>query len=354
MKLIKKIIILFFIIVIGLPLAMIGAALIKDATPPTYLENVDVENVSVEDEVKKEMQKYLTQFLVGNQKVVISEQKVNKLIYTALQDIISEMDPDLPNLRGLWVKFNNDELTVYTLVGYHKISTTFTIKVDVKEENNNTKISLNTMKVGQLPIPKFILTFLLEKLAPEEIEEFEEGEINIEELYVTILGSFLQEQLEKQVKSDFLIFDYVSFEKNKFTIHCKINQDSTHGLAIQNTLDELKNVIQDNEKLLNKLIGADGILDENDPIEQALSEDFKALQEIIKNPTTITDEDLDVIMSLQDNFEDIPDEKKEQIMEIIEGSISEEIKDEFLQALNELNVTDIDKISDLILGNKKS
>src|SRR5690554_4646540 len=295
MRTVKRFIILFFIIIIGLPLAIVGASLIKDATPPSYLEDVQIdEDETIDAEIKKEMDKYLMQFIMGNQKITIEEKKVNELIYKS-QDGFKK----IPNLNSLWVNFGEEKLTVYALIGYKNVSTTLTMRVDVGEENNQTKISLNTFKVGQLPIPKFLFTFLLNNYASDYIEKYDYGELNYDELYVTILSSYIQEQLEKtlEVDNDFLIFDNISFQDNKFMISCKLNPENTQGLALQNTIDELKGIIQDDEKLMNKLVGSEGVLDEDDPYEKQLSEDFKALQDIINNADTTSEVEQDVISS---------------------------------------------------------
>lgn len=348
MRLIKRIIILLFIILIGLPLAVVGAALIKDETPPAYLENIDEENSeSIESQIKSELEKYLMQFLMGDQKIIIEERKVNELLYRTFEGFKEQADL---SPRVLWVKFGEDELSAYTLVGYRNFTTTLTLRVNVTEENKNTKISLNTMKIGKLPIPKFLVKYVANNYLDDV--KFKYGEIDYNELSITILGKYLQDLLEKQLQDNLIIFDYISFKEKQFVVYCKLNPDNPQAMAFQKTIDELKEVIQDSGKLIDKLSGDDGILNLDDPVEKALSEDFQALQDLLKNPTEITSDDFEIITSIQENYTNLPEEKQEEIINIIEGSISDEIKEEFFKALQDLDVTDIDKISDLLLGGK--
>jgi hypothetical protein len=348
MRFMKKMIILLVIIIIGLPLAIVGAALIKDATPPAYLEDVDVTNYKPEATILNELDKYMMQFLLGDQNLIFEEAKVNELIYAQFKGF-----KDNNGIRALWVQFEEEELTLYTILSYSNINTTVTMRVDVEQENNSTKITLDTFKVGKMPIPKFAFKTILRKFGDEIIGDYKYGEINEDELYITIFNDVMQEQINKQVNNNFIVFDYITFSKGQFMIKCNFNPDNAQGLALQNTINELKSVIEDNDKLLNKLNGTDtepGILDESNPAEKALGDDLVALQQKITDISSITQDDIELIESIQENYQNISPDKQQEIADMINNNFDLDTKADFSSTLEALGIEGYDNISDILLG----
>ncbi|QVK18668.1 hypothetical protein KHQ81_02850 [Mycoplasmatota bacterium] len=357
MRALRRLILLFIVVVIGLPIAVGGAALIKDATPPTYLKDVDLETYNVEDKVLAELDKFMVQFITGDQSISIDEKMVNEMIYASLDGFNNEKtqlllsEGEIVYIEGLWTKFDNNQLTTYALMKYRGVSTTLTLSIGIDSADEDVKLSLKTFKVGQLPLPNSIFSYALNNFATEIEEEYTYGEVDFDALSITILKTYIQDEIDASMDSDMILFDSLSLENGKFVVNCELNVESNPEAAVlQETIDEFKAIIQD-DSLVNNV---DGVLDMNNPEEKAFSDDLTEFTDMLKDkiddPTGISEQDQELFNSLQQNFQNLTPEKQQQVAQAIEGSIDEDVKNDLTQTLQDLDVDGFDEISDLLLG----
>lgn len=361
MRSLRRLILLFIVVVIGVPIAIGGAALIKDATPPAYLQDVDLENYNVEDKVLSELDKFMMQFLTGDQSISIDEKMVNEMIYASLDGFHSERsqlivsDGEIVYLEGLWTNFDNNQLTTYALIKYRGVSTTMTLSIGIDTTNEEVELSLKTFKIGQLPLPKSIFSYLLNNFASEIKDEYTYGEVDFNALSVTIMKNYIQDEINASMESDMILFDSLILEDGMFVVNCALNvENNPEAAVLQNTIDEFKTIVQD-DSLVNNV---EDVLDLEDPDEKEFADDLTEFTDILKtkidNPTGISEEDQEVFNSLQENFQQLSPEKQQLVAQAIEGSIDEDVKNDLTDTLQNLDIEGFDDISDLLLGGTPS
>jgi len=335
-----------------------GAALIKDASPPSYLEQVDLENYNVNETIYAEIDAFIFQFLVGNQSLAINEQMINELIYASYEGFKKESTQyeisggEPLYLNGVWIKFDNNQLTTYALFDYRGVSTTMTLSIDIDSTDDNLKMSLNTFKVGQLPVPKVLFSYLLDSFGSVIKEEYTYGEVNFEELYVTVLKEYIQAEIDINLKSDMILFNTLELQDGEFIINCSLNPENTDAVALQNTIDEFKSIIVE-DTLVNNITDT---LDLTNPTEQAFKDDLDDFTDLLKlkletqDTSGLTDDEVELFNSLQQNFQSIDGNTQQDIVNALEGSIDPEVIAEINVALQNLDIEGFNGISDLFLG----
>ncbi len=356
MRALRRLILFFFVIIIGVPFAIGGIALIKDDTPPEYLEALDLENYDVEEKLYSDFNIFMMQFVTGNKSLTVDEQLVNELIYASFEGFDTEAtqypitNTEILYVDGVWTKFKNKELTTYALVRYRGVSTTLTLSTVVENLDDEVKISLSKVKIGQLPLPKSMFSYLLNHFAQDMLAEYTYGSVDYDELFITIMKSHIQEELEKQLENDIILFDSLVIGEDHFTINCDLNPENQTAVTLQNTIDEFVSIIE-NDTLVNNITNT---LDLTNPVQEAFNEDLltfsQSLKDGIEDPESFLDDDIEILIELQNSFNEIDEETQQAIIQSFEDSIDDELINDVNEALQNLNIEGFDSISDLMLG----
>ncbi len=367
MRVIKWFFILSFIVVIGIPSAVIGAALIKDEKPPAYLSEVDLNEFDGEEAILAELDKFIIQFISGDQSITLDEKTVNKLIYANYHGFKDDKtkivvnDDIVIHIEGFWTDFENDELTLYTILRNGKVSTSLTLKAKITTSEDSLSIEFERFKIGKLPIPNSVFVTLLDNYGSSITSEYEYGTIDTEKLIITVDKEYIQDELEKAMNSNLILFDSLVFQKNQLVINCDLNAEINPDAAVLlETIDEIKRIVNDDSLLnnvKNRLDDDDLTADEKNKVDDFIDE-LTEFNEIIKskieNPTGVSADDLETINGLQDKFNDIPESSKQEVVLALEESIDPNIKEQLLETLESLGISGFENVSDLIFGTGSS
>lgn len=357
MRGIKRFILVLFLVILGGPLAIGGAALIKDASPPIYLENFDYSTLNEQDVISKKLGTVALSSALGSSRVSIDEEIINKIINKRIMELpgltISSSEEIV--ISGAWTYFNDNELTIYSAIKYRKIETTMTLKLEIIDLDDAIEISFKQLKIGKLPLPKSMLTYVIKKM-PEYLEvELEEdyqfGEVNYEDLSVTVEDSYINEMIETNLKTNMLLFKSIELKDSKFIFNYALNEANEDVKIVQDTIKEVNKIVN-NEELVEDVTG---ILDENDEVEKAFKTDFTetmaSLKEKIVNPDEVKDltiEDEEILSSLSESFAMLPADKQTEVVASIESNIDD--LESLNNALESLGLAEDANISDLIFG----
>ncbi len=351
MRLFRRIVVGFFIIIIVVPLCLGGLMLIKDDVPPTYLKNFDYENYDGEEVILNKLNSLAIANILGKNTIYIEEKTVNKIIYKELANNKSE-DNEVDFLEAFWVNFDDDKLTMYALFKYRSVSTTVTISIGVKDTSDSLKLSLDKFKVGKLPILKPLFSWALDNYAQSLNEDYKYGEINYEELYITVLDSYIQDILKNNLGTDIINFNGVKLENGKFYINYQFNQENADAVAIQNAIDELNKVITDGSLLSD----VSDVLDETDDTQMQFKEYLDSVIELLQTKIEtddiddLTDEEIDLFSALSDSYSKLDESMQEDVLGAFEANLDSTIVNNLNVALNNIGVSGYDNIADLLIG----
>ncbi len=356
MRGIKRFILVLFLAILGAPLAIGGAALIKDATLPTYLENFDYSTLDEMDFINKKIETVALSSALGNTSISVDDETINKLINKRVMEL-----PGLPvfsdeiELTGVWTYFNDNELTFYSAIKYRKIETTMTLKLEIIDIDDSVKLSFKQLKIGKLPLPKSMLTYFIKKM-PEymdvELEEdYEFGEVNYDSLSVTVENSYINGIIEKNMNTNIILFKSVELSESKFTLNYELNEANEEVKALKDAITEVNNLVK-NEELVEEV---SSILDDNDEIEKVFKTEFtdtmESLKEKVENPDEIKDlttEDEELLENLSESFLNLSEEKQNEVVASIEDTFDD--LESLNNALQTLGLPENSSISDLIFG----
>lgn len=218
--------------------------------------------------------------------------------------------------------------------------------------SDSVKLSLGKFKIGKLPIMRPIFSWALDNYAQSLKDEYDYGDINYDDLYITVLDSYIQDVVKNNLETDIIIFDNVQLKNGKFIISDIFNQENADAMAIQNAIDELKRIITDEDLKLE----VSDVLDENNETEMQFKEDFDEIIDLLKTKiesddlADLSNEEEVLFTSLSNNFSEMDDTKKNEVSEAIEGNMDSTIVSNLNESLSNLGISGYNNITDLLIG----
>ncbi len=358
MRMLKRLIIFFFIVVIGVPLAIGGAALTKDATPPDF-SNFDYANFNINAVLEEKLQELVFANAAGSTKIFIDQDTINKIIYKTLKESpdsskeIQVTDTKSIKLDALWTKFDNNKLSVYAQVNYGGVNTTLTMVISFSDIGDGQKISLDSVKIGKLPLPKMAFSYVLNNFVGDSLkDEYAYGDINYDELSVTIVKSYIQDLIRDNLPDEFIIFDNLELQDGKFILNYQFNDADKNAIAIKDAINNLTNLVQNG----NLTTAVNSTLSDSNEVEKTVKDNFDnvmvIMQKAVNDPLTIdfTDTDAQTVTDFATSFQELPIEKQQEVAVAIESQFDQSTIDGISQTLSNFGLDSYGSLSDIITG----
>jgi hypothetical protein len=249
----RRFILVGILFIIGLPFAVGGAAMIKDKEEPSYLVNFDYASYDENSVLTNKLQSMTLSNVLGVKKIYIDEETVNKIIYKDLDGFTDQTyivdGTEKVSIKSIWTTFHNNELSMYLIFQYRQVETSVTVQLGIVNNEDNVQVQLNSVKVGQLPIPKSLMTYGLKSLEDFEnvdlSSQYELGDFNLDELYVTVGQNIIDNVISYYLDSDLIVFKNIELQNGKLILEYDFNPDNPKQQALNNTITEIKRVITD-------------------------------------------------------------------------------------------------------------
>ncbi len=273
MRSLRRLTFLFIVVMIGFIIFISGVILTKDQSPPVYLTNFDVEVSNQQD---------VSQWVSNVGTLDFNDELINQLIYNNAHGFENEYFNILGKkiqLKSLWTHVNPNGLIMYALVKFQGIETTLTLDLGIKDVSNGVQVKINSLKAGQLQLPKSLFMFLFNAL-PHYLGIDLEGTIQLNDSYLiennrinqiidTYLGTDLFQYQSMVFGSGQLRFNYdfnPEYLNNLTVDHSKLS-DTTNLDDLSSLLgkDILKNIISNMDvDKINQLLNSLGLKDIDD------------------------------------------------------------------------------------------
>lgn len=335
----KRFILLLILLIIGSPIAVGAMALSKDATVPEYLVNFNYQDFDVEATVNEKVESMLLNNVLGNKSVYIDEELVSKALYTSIKKNLETevVIPDLNNahlsFKYIWVTFDNNILSLYALVGINNVETTITFQLAFEDHDEDIQIGIYSVKIGKMPIPKIVFTKVLQLLEDKDIltirDEYPNGEINYDKLYITLNDDFINGMLEEALESDMLVFESIELTDKRFILNYGFNPENQQAKAIDDTVNEVKRLLSSEETKTS----VTDVLDTTDEDQAAFNDSFIDALDLLDDKITVdfTEEELQLLTELTENYSNLSQATQEAVTEALMDNMDPQVKANFEQ-----------------------
>jgi hypothetical protein len=173
------------------------------------------------------------------------------------------------------------------------------------------------------------------------------GELDLDELYLTINDDYMNDQLKALIGTDLILFQSLSLDNQIFTFSYELNPNNKEAVAIDTAMTEVNSLLTTKKQTVKDEVSF--VLDSNNPIEQQVETDLNQVLDLLSDKvtsdtSTFTDAELSQIDALASSFSQLDETKQNAVANAIINQMDPTNKQTIEDLLNENgsgNLTDL-------------